>query len=192
MLRSLPKKSNCNGNDIISNALLSNSKNSCKLYLNYIKIYCILRFQINELQIYVSNRNEILRAKSCPDKNADRTNVKEGPRISLEKKNISSSTPENADNRQRFPKKTALADKRASRMRSSDSRFARGEYRTRRKSRRKWGRWMDWSSCSVTCGKGRQIRWRHCLHDCNDAETEMEEKACQLPACPPSKFLGIF
>ncbi|XP_078043353.1 uncharacterized protein LOC144473394 [Augochlora pura] len=56
----------------------------------------------------------------------------------------------------------------------------------------KWGRWTDWSSCSVTCGKGRQIRWRYCLHDCTVAETEMEEKACQLPACPPGKFLGIF
>ncbi|XP_033331826.2 uncharacterized protein LOC117223579 isoform X1 [Megalopta genalis] len=57
---------------------------------------------------------------------------------------------------------------------------------------RKWGRWTDWSSCSVTCGKGRQIRWRYCLRDCTVAETEMEEKACQLPACPPGKFLGIF
>ncbi|KAK1123919.1 hypothetical protein K0M31_006949 [Melipona bicolor] len=60
------------------------------------------------------------------------------------------------------------------------------------KSGRKWGKWTDWSSCSVTCGKGRQIRWRYCLRDCSTAETEMEEKACQLPACPPGKFLGIF
>ncbi|CAK9797463.1 hypothetical protein ANTQUA_LOCUS1177 [Anthophora quadrimaculata] len=60
------------------------------------------------------------------------------------------------------------------------------------KSRRKWGKWTDWSSCSVTCGKGRQIRWRYCLRECTTAETEMEEKACQLPACPPGKFLGIF
>ncbi|KAK9309330.1 hypothetical protein QLX08_000961 [Tetragonisca angustula] len=60
------------------------------------------------------------------------------------------------------------------------------------KSGRKWGKWTDWSSCSTTCGKGRQIRWRYCLRDCSTAETEMEEKACQLPACPPGKFLGIF
>lgn len=60
------------------------------------------------------------------------------------------------------------------------------------KSNHKWGKWTDWSSCSVTCGKGRQIRWRYCLRDCSTAETEMEEKACQLPACPPGKFLGIF
>lgn len=64
--------------------------------------------------------------------------------------------------------------------------------RKKRKPHRKWDRWTDWSSCSVTCGKGRQIRWRHCTHDCTLAETEMEEKSCQLPACKPGKFLGIF
>ncbi|KOX69366.1 hypothetical protein WN51_05529 [Melipona quadrifasciata] len=64
--------------------------------------------------------------------------------------------------------------------------------KTEIKSGRKWGKWTDWSSCSVTCGKGRQIRWRYCLRDCSTAETEMEENPCQLPACPPGKFLGIF
>ncbi|XP_018371666.1 PREDICTED: uncharacterized protein LOC108766707 isoform X2 [Trachymyrmex cornetzi] len=153
--------------------------------------------KINELQVYVSNRSETLynsikERDSC--KNAERA-IKEESKITVKKKDISSSTSKIAentdDNRQRFAKEAILAGKRISQMRSNGSRFARGEHRTRR-SRRKWGRWMDWSSCSVTCGKGRQIRWRHCLHDCNDAETEMEEKACQLPACPPSKFLGIF
>ncbi|XP_071554667.1 uncharacterized protein [Temnothorax nylanderi] len=149
--------------------------------------------KINELQVYVSNRTETLRVRdSCKD--AVRAVDEEEPRTSLEK-DVSSSTSKiakNVDSRQRFAKEAALAGKRISQTRSGGSRFARGEYRTSRRSRRKWGRWMDWSSCSVTCGKGRQIRWRHCLHDCNDAETEMEEKACQLPACPPSKFLGIF
>ncbi|KAG5308194.1 CILP2 protein, partial [Acromyrmex insinuator] len=154
----------------------------------------ILRFQINELQVYVSNRSEIL-YNSIKEKDSYKNAIKEEPKITVKKKDISSSTSkiaENTDNRQRFAKEAILAGKRTSQVRSNGSRFARGEYRTRRRSRRKWGRWMDWSSCSVTCGKGRQIRWRHCLHDCNDAETEMEEKACQLPACPPSKFLGIF
>nr|XP_050869413.1 uncharacterized protein LOC127072763 [Vespula vulgaris] len=64
--------------------------------------------------------------------------------------------------------------------------------RIKRKSRRKWGRWTGWSSCSVSCGRGRQIRWRHCLRECSTVETEMEEKACQMPACPPAKFLGLF
>ncbi|XP_077271700.1 uncharacterized protein LOC143902568 [Temnothorax americanus] len=150
--------------------------------------------KINELQVYVINRTETLRVRdSCKD--AVCAVDEEEPRTSLEKKDVSSSTSKiakNVDGRQRFAKEAALAGKRISQTRSGGSRFARGEYRTSRRSRRKWGRWMDWSSCSVTCGKGRQIRWRHCLHDCNDAETEMEEKTCQLPACPPSKFLGIF
>ncbi|XP_039311187.1 uncharacterized protein LOC105208048 isoform X2 [Solenopsis invicta] len=148
--------------------------------------------KISELQVYVSNRNETSHARDCLGKNADSIVVEEKPNSSLKKKDVSSSkVTENANNHKRFAKKTVLTSKRASQMRPSGSRFARGEYRIGRTPRRKWGRWLDWSSCSVTCGKGRQIRWRHCLHDCNDAETEMEEKACQLPACP-SKFLGIF
>lgn len=85
--------------------------------------------------------------------------------------------------------KKRSARERVARTSSSTSKTVR---RDNEKGGRKWGRWTDWSSCSVTCGKGRQIRWRYCLHDCSTAETEMEEKACQLPACPPGKFLGIF
>ncbi|CAG9856136.1 unnamed protein product [Phyllotreta striolata] len=51
-----------------------------------------------------------------------------------------------------------------------------------------WQEWTAWSSCSVTCGKGRHIRWRHCKENCSEAETEMEEKSCQLPACPQKLF----
>ncbi|KAJ3663188.1 hypothetical protein Zmor_007493 [Zophobas morio] len=53
-----------------------------------------------------------------------------------------------------------------------------------------WNKWTDWSSCSVSCGKGREIRWRHCMNNCNGVETEMEEKACQLPACI-GKLFGL-
>ncbi|XP_067211735.1 uncharacterized protein [Linepithema humile] len=153
--------------------------------------------KVSELEIYVNDRNETLYVTdSCTSKNADRTAVERTPRIVLEKQGVSSSkTVGNIDNRQHFAKNSgqvALAGKKTFQMPSGSSRFVRGENHTRRKPRRKWSRWMDWSSCSVTCGKGRQIRWRHCLRDCNDAETEMEEKACQLPACPPGKFLGIF
>ncbi|XP_057650869.1 adhesion G protein-coupled receptor B3-like [Diorhabda carinulata] len=51
-----------------------------------------------------------------------------------------------------------------------------------------WESWTPWSTCSVTCGKGRNIRWRHCRKNCRDVETEMEEKACQMPACPQKLF----
>ncbi|XP_025269734.1 uncharacterized protein LOC112639558 [Camponotus floridanus] len=155
-----------------------------------------LIIKVNELQVYVSDRNETT-TNICVDKNANRLEGK--PKISSEKKRLAKvSKSEIANNPRHLASNsgqvTSAGKRESSRaVSSSDSRFARGENPiARSKSRRKWGRWMDWSSCSVTCGKGRQIRWRHCLHDCTDAETEMEEKACQLPACPPGKFLGIF
>lgn len=49
-----------------------------------------------------------------------------------------------------------------------------------------WSNWTDWSKCSVTCGEGRKIRWRHCLKfgKCKDnVETEMVEKRCALSPC---------
>ncbi|CAH1179490.1 unnamed protein product [Phaedon cochleariae] len=51
-----------------------------------------------------------------------------------------------------------------------------------------WDEWSPWSSCSVSCGKGRHIRWRHCRQKCDGVETEMEQKLCQLPACPQKLF----
>lgn len=53
-----------------------------------------------------------------------------------------------------------------------------------------WHKWTEWSPCSVTCGKGREIRWRHCAKHCHGIETEMLEKPCQLPACS-GKLFGI-
>ncbi|XP_072397020.1 uncharacterized protein [Diabrotica undecimpunctata] len=52
----------------------------------------------------------------------------------------------------------------------------------------RWDQWTQWSPCSVSCGKGRNIRWRHCRENCREAETEMEEKSCQMPACPQKLF----
>jgi len=120
--------------------------------------------------------------------------LKEVPGIPLERREISDLKFKT--HQHLHDKQAAVTKQGASQMFST--RFVRGEEQklneknTKRKSRRKWGKWLDWSSCSVTCGKGRQIRWRHCLRNCEEAETEMEEKACQLPACPPRKFLGIF
>ncbi|KAJ3635554.1 hypothetical protein MTP99_008457 [Tenebrio molitor] len=53
-----------------------------------------------------------------------------------------------------------------------------------------WAKWTEWSPCSVSCGKGREIRWRHCVRSCDGMETEMEEKTCQLPACG-GKLFGL-
>ncbi|XP_020300077.1 uncharacterized protein LOC109863847 isoform X3 [Pseudomyrmex gracilis] len=149
--------------------------------------------KINELQTYVNNKT-VNMMNFCIDKKANCATIIKTPKISLEKHILNSKIGRNVDNYQRLAtnsKQTSLAG-RTSLVSFSGSRFPPIQSRTRRKLQRKWGRWMDWSSCSVTCGKGRQIRWRHCLRDCDDAETEMEEKACQLPACPPGKFLGIF
>uniref|UniRef100_A0A6P7G6T4 Isthmin-1-like n=1 Tax=Diabrotica virgifera virgifera TaxID=50390 RepID=A0A6P7G6T4_DIAVI len=52
----------------------------------------------------------------------------------------------------------------------------------------RWDQWTQWSPCSVSCGRGRNIRWRNCRENCREAETEMEEKRCQMPACPQKLF----
>lgn len=65
-----------------------------------------------------------------------------------------------------------------------------GEKHEEKGTKRHWAKWSQWSPCSVTCGKGREIRWRHCLGNCEGVETEMEEKTCQLPACS-GKLFGL-
>ncbi|XP_050312343.1 uncharacterized protein LOC126747637 [Anthonomus grandis grandis] len=64
-----------------------------------------------------------------------------------------------------------------------------GKKRVKRKP--EWKKWTEWSACSVTCGKGRIIRWRHCKKSCEDVETEMEERSCQMPECARTLF-GLF
>ncbi|XP_014476539.1 PREDICTED: uncharacterized protein LOC106745448 [Dinoponera quadriceps] len=155
----------------------------CEKYLSaFYTLLCAIRFKVNELQIYVSNQSETPRT-------TDPCGGKKAARVARLSRNSNYKSEFIRDTGDRL---TNNREERAFRVAAGASRVKRANSRSRRKLLRKWDRWTDWSSCSVTCGKGRQIRWRHCLRDCDDAEIEMAEKACQLPACPPGKFLGIF
>ncbi|XP_071565338.1 uncharacterized protein, partial [Temnothorax nylanderi] len=47
-----------------------------------------------------------------------------------------------------------------------------------------WDNWSIWSTCSVTCGQGRQVRWRHCLSaDCIEGLKKAQLKRCRLKDC---------
>ncbi|XP_028050554.1 transcription initiation factor TFIID subunit 11 isoform X2 [Monomorium pharaonis] len=54
-----------------------------------------------------------------------------------------------------------------------------------------WDSWSIWSACSVTCGQGRQVRWRHCLSkDCTDGLKKAQMRSCRLKDCSTKGFLG--
>ncbi|XP_071643663.1 uncharacterized protein [Temnothorax longispinosus] len=54
-----------------------------------------------------------------------------------------------------------------------------------------WDNWSIWSTCSVTCGQGRQVRWRHCLSaDCIEGLKKAQLKRCRLKDCGTKGFLG--
>ncbi|XP_031848999.1 uncharacterized protein LOC116434586 isoform X2 [Nomia melanderi] len=57
-----------------------------------------------------------------------------------------------------------------------------------------WDEWDNWSACSVTCGNGRQVRWRHCsAEDCTRGLKRAQIKPCRLKQCDKNIFhwLGI-
>ena len=63
-----------------------------------------------------------------------------------------------------------------------------------------WGEWTSWSSCSLTCGNGDQIRTRKCNNpvpeyggrDCDyNGSTNSTTKSCNLVPCPGNNVFKI-
>ncbi|XP_011704226.1 PREDICTED: uncharacterized protein LOC105459693 [Wasmannia auropunctata] len=47
-----------------------------------------------------------------------------------------------------------------------------------------WDQWGNWSTCSVTCGIGKIMRWRHCIGgSCSLGEKKAQLKTCTSAAC---------
>ncbi|XP_026670047.1 thrombospondin-1-like [Ceratina calcarata] len=57
-----------------------------------------------------------------------------------------------------------------------------------------WDDWGNWSTCSVTCGNGRRVRWRHCsANNCVKGLKKAQIKTCHLKKCDTNilNWLGI-
>ncbi|KAK9881715.1 hypothetical protein WA026_017233 [Henosepilachna vigintioctopunctata] len=58
------------------------------------------------------------------------------------------------------------------------------EKREQKRGPKVWDRWSKWSKCSVTCGTGKQTRWRHCVSGgCMPGEKEAQIKTCIMHPC---------
>ena len=51
-----------------------------------------------------------------------------------------------------------------------------------------WEHWSPWSSCSVSCGSGTQIKTRQCRTSNCEGRTNLEQK-CNVQACGKICFL---
>ncbi|KAL1513588.1 hypothetical protein ABEB36_002982 [Hypothenemus hampei] len=50
---------------------------------------------------------------------------------------------------------------------------------------KQWDHWGKWSDCSVSCGVGKSVRWRHCVSSgCAEGEKEAQIRTCTMKPCP--------
>lgn len=57
--------------------------------------------------------------------------------------------------------------------------------------------WLEWSSCSVSCGNGHQVRKRNCSSDSGPCDTDtMDRRSCNMFECQDAvdllSYLGIY